>query len=206
MGPLMLPGFMSKSCGATWPTCAQVGHLTGQANQVAGLDGRAHFLGGLGQIVHGLGLVGQLLGLLAEQHGQLLVAVVVEHVGLPVGKVGRVGRGDAGDLEDRVALAGRRRLRRIALLGFEGLGDHLRAVGQRGDDALLATSGVVVTCQVMCGGGLLQAVLDRLGGERLGVVLLGLRRLLADQRCLDGGQHLVQRLGVAGWRSSTCTM
>ena len=30
MGPLMAPTFISKSCGATWPTCAEVGHLSGR--------------------------------------------------------------------------------------------------------------------------------------------------------------------------------
>ena len=85
--------------------------------------------------------------LLAEQRGQLLVAEVVEHVALPIGKAGRVGRGDAGHLEDGVAFASGRKLRRIALLGVEGLGENLRAVGQRGDDALRATSGVVTNCR-----------------------------------------------------------
>jgi hypothetical protein len=44
--------------------------------------------------------------------------------------------------------------------------------------------------------GLLQAVLDGLRGQRPRIVVLGLRRLLADQRGLDGGQHLVELLRV----------
>ena len=109
-----------------------------------------------------------------------------------------MGRGDAGDLEDGETFAGGGELRRIALLGLEGLGDDLRAVGQRGDHALRCDQRRGDDLQMMRRGGLLQAVLDGLGGERLRVVLFGLGGLLADQRGLDGGQDFVERLGVRG--------
>ena len=53
--------------------------------------------------------------------GQLLLAIVVEHVALPVRKRRRVRGRNARDLEDRIAFAGGRRLRRIALLRLNAL-------------------------------------------------------------------------------------
>ena len=79
---------------------------------------------------------------------------------------------DARDLEDGVALARGRGLRRIALLGVEGLGKKLRAVGQRGNHAVVRDRLRGHHFQMVRRRGLFQAVLDGLGGERLRVLLL----------------------------------
>ena len=103
---------------------AQLGNLRGFANKIAGLDSGAHCFRGLGQIVGGVRLVGQVHRLLTQQGRQLFVTVVVEDVTLPVGEGRCMGCRDAGDLEDRVALAGGRRLRGVTLLGLECLGEQ----------------------------------------------------------------------------------
>ncbi len=99
--------------------------------------------------------VARSVGLLAQQGRQLLGTIVVEDVALPVGEGRRMGRRDAGDLEDRVAFAGGRRLRRIALLGLECLGEQRRAVGQSGNGALRGDRRRGDQLQMVCGRGLL---------------------------------------------------
>ena len=138
----------------------------------------------------------QLRGLLAEQAGQLLFAVVGQNMALPIGKAGRMSRGNAGNLKDRVPLASGRRLRRVALLGRKSLPQQRGGVGQRGDHALLPEQRGGHQLQMMRGGGLRQAVLEGLGGKRPRVVLFGLGHILADQGGLNGGQNLAQRLSV----------
>ena len=115
---------------------------------------------------------------------------------LPVGEFRRVGRRDAGDLEDRVAFAGGRRLRRIALLRLEGFGEQRRAVGKSGNDALRGHRRRGDQLQMVCGCRLIEAVLHGLRSQRLRIALLRGRGLLANQCGLDGRQHLAQRLRV----------
>ena len=100
------------------------------------------------------------------------------------------------DLEDGVALAGGRVLRRVALLGLEGFGEDLGGVRKRGDQAPRADQRRGHHLQVMSRGGFLQAVFACLGGERLGVALFSGGRLLAGQHFPDGRLNLAERLAV----------
>ena len=165
-------------------------------------------LAALARSFDGLGLVGQFLGLLrsaaraAARCGSRRARAIFQSA-----KVGACAGVDTGDLEDGVAFAGGRVLRRVALLGLEGLGDELRAVRQRGDGAARRPPAAWSPLQMMRRGGLVEAVLGGLGGQLPGVVLFGLRDLLAAQRGLDGvGCTSFSGWACAGWRSSTCTM
>jgi hypothetical protein len=109
-----------------------------------------------------------------------------------------VGGGDAGDLEDGVAFAGGGEAGRIALLGGEGLGDDLRAVGQAGDDALFLSGGVVTTSD----DGLRRSWRGR--SWRLRWPATARRRIRPAASFwrisvdLDGGLHFAEGLGVRG--------
>ena len=206
MGPLTAPTFRSKSCGATWPNSPTSGTWPLRPTRSLRLNRRAHFLGGLGQVVFVLRLFRQLPGLGAQQSGQLLVAVVVEHMRLPVSKHGCVRRLNARDLEDRVALAGGRKLRRVALLGAEGLRQKLLAAGQRGNHARLLHRLRGHHLKMMRRRRFFQAILDRLGCEVLRVLLLRLRWASRMSVAWIVGSTSLRACVCAVCRSSTCTM
>ena len=172
----------------------EVGNLSIAADEVAGLDGCAHLLGSLRQVVFGLGLVSKLLSLGAKQAGEHVVAIILKDVVFPVGEGGGVGGLDTGDLEDGIAFAGGCGLRRIALLGFKRLGEDLSSVGQRGDDALTSDGRRGDNFEMVSGGGLFESVFGGFRGEGGGVILFRRGGFLADEGCLNGGQHLADVL------------